>query len=43
MNQLEDDGNEDRAHQKRRDCVASLDAVRAGNFSRSGIKLIGHS
>jgi len=43
MNQLEDDGNEDRARQKCRDRVAALDAVRAGNFSRSGTRLIGHS
>ena len=43
MNQLEDDDNEDRARQKRRDRVAALDAVRAGNFSRSGTRLIGHS
>ena len=43
MNQLEDDGSEDRTRQKRRDRVAALDAVRAGNFSRSGTRLIGHS
>jgi len=43
MNQLQDDGSEDRTRQKRRDRVAALDAVRAGNFSRSGTRLIGHS
>ena len=43
MNQLKNHCREDRAHKKRRDCVAALDVVRAGNFSRSGSKLIGHS
>ena len=43
MNQLKNHYCEDRAHKKRRYCVAALDLVRAGNFSRSGSKLIGHS
>ena len=43
MNQLKNHCREDRAHKKRRDCVAALDVVRAGNFSRSGSKLIDHS
>src|SRR5579859_336712 len=43
MNQLKNRCREDRAHKKRGDCVAALDVVRAGNFSRSGSELIGHS
>jgi len=43
INQLKIYCREDRAHKKRRDCVAALDVVGAGNFSRSRSELIGHS